>query len=100
VGQGRPLHSDVAELALPRRRYRSVLAKDSRLVGGTYLHHELMLDADDRRAQAPCQWHGDSLGLALNDVPDYIDHPIIEPAATCHLGGVSSEQFEAAQKPW
>ena len=37
--------------------------------------------------------------LALKDVADYIDHFYNRPRRHSHLGGVSPEQFEAAQKP-
>jgi putative transposase len=36
--------------------------------------------------------------LALNDVADYIDR-FYNRTRHSHLGGVSPEQFEAAQKP-
>ena len=37
--------------------------------------------------------------LALNDVADYIDRFYKRIRRHSHLGGVSPEQFEAAQKP-
>jgi putative transposase len=37
--------------------------------------------------------------LAVNDVADYIDHFYNRTRRHSHLGGVSPEQFEAAQKP-
>jgi putative transposase len=37
--------------------------------------------------------------LALNDVADYIDSFYNRIRRHSHLGGVSPEQFEAAQKP-
>ena len=37
--------------------------------------------------------------LALNDVADYIDRFYNRTRRHSHLGGVSPEQFEAAQKP-
>jgi putative transposase len=37
--------------------------------------------------------------LALNDVADYIDRFYNQTRRHSHLGGLSPDQFEAAQKP-
>jgi transposase InsO family protein len=46
-----------------------------------------------RRQEADLQ------ALALNDVADYIDRFYNQTRRHSHLGGLSPDQFEAAQKP-
>jgi transposase InsO family protein len=69
---------------------------------GPTIHRELVLNAvlTAVRQRRPLKKHiYKNRELALNDVSDYIETFYNRTRRHGHLGGVSPEQFEAAQKP-
>jgi len=96
------LHSDVAGLAVSGRRHGSVPTKNVGWAAEPTLHRELVLNAvlvavRSRRSRGTIQILRNR-ELAKADVADYIETFYNRTRRHSHLGGLSTEQFEAAHK--
>jgi putative transposase len=103
LGHRHHLHPHVARLALPSRRYGSVLAHDRGVGCRPTIHRELVLNAvlmAVRLKKERIKKHiHKNRELAIADVADYVDTFYNHARRHSHLGGLSPAQFEAAHKP-